>query len=256
MGCGCSNNDNRNTIVNKVKTSREQNVDEVNIRLSLSTNIKDARKGAMEAAMKLAITELRKKEIEDAKAKPVEKKKEKRTGLGFIFGSKKEAIQNEEKDLNQSDDIEEIDEDDDEEDDEKDEVEEIKKSIVSGPTPLPRCVGYLSKEGGSWKTWKSRFFTLDNGVLTYYESETTPGSNEGVNEKGKIPLCGTDTIEFIDRKKGKLLLSSAINGRKYPLIVDNLDLADAWRAAIDDHIKSIRNKDEGKDAPLKEIKRT
>jgi hypothetical protein len=254
MGCGCSNNDNRSTIVNKVKTSREQNVDEVNIRLSLSTDEKVARKLAMEAAMKLAI-ELQ-KEIEDAKAKPVEKKKEKRTRLGFIFGSKKEAIQNEEKDLNQSDDIEEIDEDDDEEDDEKDEVEEIKKAIVNGPTPLPRCVGYLSKEGGSWKTWKSRFFTLDNGVLTYYESETTPGSNEGVNEKGKIPLCGTDTIEFIDRKKGKLLLSSAINGRKYPLIVDNLDLADAWRAAIDDHIKSIRNKDEGKDAPLKEIKRT
>jgi len=117
----------------------------------------------------------------------------------------------------------------------------LKEDERRGPIAPTRCVGYLLKQGGTIKTWKKRFFILDKGVLIYFSSETTPGSNEGFDEKGRIALSGSDKIKIIDEKKGKLMLSSTV--RELPMIVDNLDLASAWRDAIQKHIEYVFEKE-------------
>lgn len=77
--------------------------------------------------------------------------------------------------------------------------------------------------------------------MIYYQSESSPGSNEGVDEKGRILLAASDKIAIVDEKKGKLMLSSSV--RELPMIVDNKELAEAWRDAIDKHISYIIEKE-------------
>ena len=116
------------------------------------------------------------------------------------------------------------------------------KDISGIKVPLS-CVGYMMKQGGSIKTWKKRFFILDNGVLIYYSRETYQGSNVGFEEKGRIPLSSGDEITLLEEKKGcKLLLSSSL--RELSMIVDTKDMANAWTAAINDHISYIKQKEE------------
>ncbi len=48
-----------------------------------------------------------------------------------------------------------------------------KKVQESNAPVLPGIVcGYLKKEGAIFTTWKKRFFYLEAGKLSYYESET------------------------------------------------------------------------------------
>jgi hypothetical protein len=59
---------------------------------------------------------------------------------------------------------------------------------VSKTPPLKK--GFILKEGHLVKNWKNRFFVLDAGVMTYYESSTDKPPY-GVNKKGEIFLRGT-----------------------------------------------------------------
>ena len=99
------------------------------------------------------------------------------------------------------------------------------------------CTGFLMKQGGTIKTWKKRFVVLENGVLSYYSNETSPGSNLGYDLKGRIDLSPSDRITITDEKNGKLVLSSTM--RELPIIVDNKNHAYAWKEAIESHINYV-----------------
>lgn len=60
------------------------------------------------------------------------------------------------------------------------------KFIATGPAP-PRHIGYMSKQGQVFQTWKRRFFQLEDGELTYYLTETEEGSGIGEQRMG-VPL--------------------------------------------------------------------
>ncbi len=48
-----------------------------------------------------------------------------------------------------------------------------KNNVQSNAPQAPGIVcGYLKKEGAIFTTWKKRFFYLEAGKLSYYESET------------------------------------------------------------------------------------
>jgi hypothetical protein len=57
------------------------------------------------------------------------------------------------------------------------------------PRGPPLKKGFILKEGHLVKNWKNRFFVLDGGVMTYYESSTDKPPY-GVNKKGEIILKG------------------------------------------------------------------
>lgn len=61
------------------------------------------------------------------------------------------------------------------------------KPIATLP-PLKK--GFILKEGHMIKNWKNRFFVLDAGTLTYYESSTDTYPF-GVRKKGEMLLKGT-----------------------------------------------------------------
>lgn len=46
-----------------------------------------------------------------------------------------------------------------------------------------QCSGYMTKQGEVFRSWKSRFFVLNNGVITYYTGETG-SSSEGEGQIG------------------------------------------------------------------------
>jgi len=208
--------------LNKLSTDNENHNDDEVMRPSVSKKemrkeqerIRDAEiNNAIEQAADEAAKKAERDE-EDKKEKVEEKKS--KTMLGLFNTKKEEDVKNNDEDT-------------------------LKEDEKRGPIAPTRCVGYLLKQGGTIKTWKKRFFILDKGVLIYFTSETTPGSNEGFDEKGRIALSGNDKIKIIDEKKGKLMLSSTV--RELPMIVDNLDLASAWRDAIQKHIDYVLEKE-------------
>jgi hypothetical protein len=61
-------------------------------------------------------------------------------------------------------------------------------SIATLPAPR-RLTGWMKKQGHVAKNWKTRFFVLDHGFLTYYvdQQEKPP---YGIDRKGQICLAG------------------------------------------------------------------
>lgn len=85
------------------------------------------------------------------------------------------------------------------------------------PTPPPMCCGFMSKQGQVFRSWKTRFFVLKEGVLTYYTGETEPGSQVGDMQVGSpLVLKGYCVTQ---PEPGQLFLT--IPGRK-STIADNM----------------------------------
>lgn len=49
---------------------------------------------------------------------------------------------------------------------------DLEKKRKKKMSEKPIMQGWLSKEGGSIKTWKRRYFVLKDGVLAYYKTES------------------------------------------------------------------------------------
>jgi len=98
--------------------------------------------------------------------------------------------------------------------------------------------GFMTKQGKFHKSWKRRFFVIDKGLLTYYETETFKKSNVGKNELGKLNLRGY-TVSNPSQSKEKILLSSPTDpkARELLLEVKNEDSRKAWIEAITRHIE-------------------
>lgn len=83
--------------------------------------------------------------------------------------------------------------------------------------PPPVCCGFMSKQGQVFRSWKTRFFVLKEGVLTYYTGETEPGSQIGDMQVGSpLVLKGYCLTQ---PEPGQLFLT--IPGRK-STIADNM----------------------------------
>ena len=97
--------------------------------------------------------------------------------------------------------------------------------------------GFMTKQGKFHKSWKRRFFVIDKGLLTYYETETFKKSNVGKNELGKLNLRGY-TVSNPTGSKEKILLAcpSDAKARELLLEVKNEDSRKAWIEAISRHI--------------------
>lgn len=116
------------------------------------------------------------------------------------------------------------------------------KSVATLP-PLKK--GFILKEGHLIKNWRNRFFVLDAGTLTYYESSTDTYPY-GVTKKGEMFLKDATlnvdrNIIYIQHKqrgsnKGEGLTNLTLEIR-YPTEKEE------WCAAIRNHIAYINASD-------------
>jgi hypothetical protein len=103
------------------------------------------------------------------------------------------------------------------------------------PTIDPQTVllkGFLTKEGGSWKSWKKRFFVLSTiGELIYYEDETLTKPKGALNcrsaEVHPLPTDGRLHFEIVSDVFGSEDL-----GRRLKLLAENEEQLCEWIQAI------------------------
>ena len=107
--------------------------------------------------------------------------------------------------------------------------------------PLMRY-GQLTKQSGSGlvKNWRRRNFTVERGVLKYYEL-FLPEYPYGEREKGCFSLQGYTVVENPNvREPLQILLQSAVSpqNKQFDLLVqaDDLKKKSTWLTIFNDHI--------------------
>jgi len=91
--------------------------------------------------------------------------------------------------------------------------------------------GYLVKEGGSWKSWKRRYFELRGSSLSYFKKlgDVTPVGLIDLNE------C-TSVMAVSYKKENAFCLDTP--GRKYYICADTPQERDSWVAVLSKTIQS------------------
>ena len=97
--------------------------------------------------------------------------------------------------------------------------------------------GFILKEGHLIKSWKNRFFVLENGVMTYYESSIDKPPY-GAGKKGEMSL--KDTTTTVDKN----IITITYNGdgasregkSKLTLEIRYPTEKEEWLQAINSHI--------------------
>jgi type IV secretory pathway VirB10-like protein len=100
--------------------------------------------------------------------------------------------------------------------------------------------GWLKKEArkGFLRNWKSRYFVLDQGLLTYYENSATQPPY-GQSERGKTLLVGAK----VEQKGATNLLIRFENKEDRDLQVQAADAKDCteWLQALQSHIRFVNS---------------
>eukprot|EP00824_Muranothrix_gubernata_P003037 TRINITY_DN1375_c0_g1_i3.p1 TRINITY_DN1375_c0_g1~~TRINITY_DN1375_c0_g1_i3.p1 ORF type:complete len:601 (+),score=125.03 TRINITY_DN1375_c0_g1_i3:100-1902(+) len=97
--------------------------------------------------------------------------------------------------------------------------------LVECDASYPVKQGYLTKQGGSWKTWKQRWFVLKDRLLVYYK---TPQDTEPT---GVIPVKGCVVGETPDAKKSHCFRIQSPSRDFYITASSKADMED-WISAI------------------------
>lgn len=95
--------------------------------------------------------------------------------------------------------------------------------------------GFLVKEGGSWKSWKKRYFVMKNGSL-YYSKKMNSG------HLGVIELERAGAIQSSDYKKKKFCFSVETPKRTYYLCAKDEQDKQAWIAELTDERDRLQGK--------------
>jgi len=86
--------------------------------------------------------------------------------------------------------------------------------------------GMLTKQGGSWKSWKQRYFVLKGDKLYYYK---TPKDQVFT---GRIELESNSVVREELGKKKQFLLSVKTQKRHFMMYADTPEDGKQWIAAI------------------------
>ena len=116
-------------------------------------------------------------------------------------------------------------------------VESETVPITQMSTVPPLKKGFILKEGHLIKSWKNRFFVLENGVMTYYESSIDKPPY-GAGKKGEMSL--KDTTTTVDKN----IITITYNGdgasregkSKLTLEIRYPTEKEEWLQAINSHI--------------------
>jgi RAC serine/threonine-protein kinase len=85
--------------------------------------------------------------------------------------------------------------------------------------------GFLTKEGGGWKSWKKRFFVLRNGELRY--SKKPEGGSLGI-----ISLLGAGDIQSCEYKRKEFCFSIQTSSRTWYMCAASDSDRESWVSVL------------------------
>eukprot|EP00762_Andalucia_godoyi_P006206 ANDGO_01655.mRNA.1 Uncharacterized protein CG43867 len=96
--------------------------------------------------------------------------------------------------------------------------------------------GWMTKEGGSYKSWKRRYFVLQHQELRYYKKESDAGSAQK-KPVGIIPIAGCNVLrlskgERPDKKFGFKIESHIENNRVYYFNTESVHESADWMTML------------------------
>eukprot|EP00012_Vannella_robusta_P005288 CAMPEP_0206193376 /NCGR_PEP_ID=MMETSP0166-20121206/6526_1 /ASSEMBLY_ACC=CAM_ASM_000260 /TAXON_ID=95228 /ORGANISM="Vannella robusta, Strain DIVA3 518/3/11/1/6" /LENGTH=475 /DNA_ID=CAMNT_0053610069 /DNA_START=96 /DNA_END=1523 /DNA_ORIENTATION=- len=108
-----------------------------------------------------------------------------------------------------------------------------KQKVSVSALGTPEKDGFLTKQGGSIKTWKKRWFVLKGDTLYYFKTQKDP------EQTGEIKLEKTTTCTNEAKKKGKVYFAVNTPNRKYLIHADTEESANQWVDKINKAIESL-----------------
>jgi hypothetical protein len=132
---------------------------------------------------------------------------------------------------------------------EKEPIVKIPEQVKAPAKPVPATatkenakipamkMGMVKKQGGSYKTWKTRHFVLQKGVLKYYVSESSAPPNYGNELKGEISLKGQKTTDLGNTQVLIEPRNPASEDRKLLIEIADARERAKWTAAFNEHIQ-------------------
>jgi len=117
-----------------------------------------------------------------------------------------------------------------------------KSKISVSSLATPDHTGWMTKQGGSWKSWKKRYFVLKGSSLYYFKSRSD------TDVTGIIPLTQESFVRKEPDKKGKKnLLSVGTTTRVYFMYPETEAEQLDWFKHIDLILEKIKNGAKEKD---------
>ena len=108
-----------------------------------------------------------------------------------------------------------------------------------------KVFGWAGKQGGSYKSWKNRFFVLDEGLLKYYtDGDLENGDVQEKNMKGFIDLSRHKWAEGNGPETSSLhitlvpLTEGDKDAREFLMEFKSIPIRQDWGEAIDLHLKA------------------
>lgn len=111
----------------------------------------------------------------------------------------------------------------------------FEKLVSVASLGTPDKDGYLTKQGGSIKTWKRRKFYLKGNMLYYFK---TPKDTE---QTGEIKLSASTTAQEEPKKGKKYYFSITTTNRKYMIFAETEESMKQWVDAIHKAIEEVKN---------------
>lgn len=99
----------------------------------------------------------------------------------------------------------------------------------------PIFTGYLSKQGGSHKNWKRRWFVLQDLVLYYFPSP------KGTKAKGAIVLPSYNLWIATDLRKKFAFKAQHVSARTYYFVADSYDEMKTWMTHLHRATQGLSN---------------
>merc|ERR1712137_552271 len=108
-----------------------------------------------------------------------------------------------------------------------------KQKVSVSALGSPDKDGFLTKQGGSIKTWKRRWFVLKGDTIYYFKTQKDP------EQTGEIKLEKTTTCTTEGKKKGKVYFAVNTPNRKYMIHADTEESANQWVERINKAIEAL-----------------
>jgi len=111
--------------------------------------------------------------------------------------------------------------------------EEGVKVSVSSLMPFDKD-GWLTKQGGSFKSWKRRYFVLKAGVIYYYKTE------KDTVITGRIDLTSASSVKEDSTKGKKYLFAVTTSKRTFYVQAEKQEDLQGWITAIEKSVHSLK----------------